>query len=89
MIILIHDQQLSNVSDLTLNTIKNKKIYSVGQCCVENGVADNCLGLCVEKHIASLKRQSPFIPNVCEQYQDIIHNCTTPLPTGKFHMHQK
>ena len=81
--ICIHDKILIfYVIDLTLNQIKNKKLYLVGKCCAENGVPDNCLGRCVEEPTAILTYQSPVLPNVCERYRDIIDHCTA----GKFHM---
>ena len=66
-----------------MNTIKIKKLYPVGQCCIKNGVPNNCLGLCQEEHYASLYQ----FPDVCVQYQDIIDDCTI-LSAGKYHMDQ-
>ena len=45
------------------------------QCCAENGVPDNCLGLCVEEEKAGFMRRSTF-KSVCEKFQGIVDRCT-------------
>ena len=66
-----------------MSLIKSQKLYFVEQCCAENGVPHNCLGLCVEDNDATLYQ----FPNFCDEYQDIVDSCAV-LPTRKFHMHQ-
>ena len=65
--------------------------YPVEQCCAENGVPDNCLGLCVEQRYADWtprKIDLDRFNSVCDKYQDIVHNCTVfPRPPGECHMH--
>ena len=41
-----------------MNVIKSQRLYFVEQCCAENGVPHNCLGLCVEDNDAT--RSLPF-----------------------------
>ena len=45
------------------------------QCCTENGVPDNCLGLCVEEQDAEPERRSTFL-SICDKFQDIVNRCT-------------
>ena len=66
-----------------MNAIKSRKLHFVEQCCAENGVPHNCLGLCVEDNDASLYQFSSF----CDKYQNIVDSCAV-LPTRKFHMYQ-
>ena len=67
-----------------MNVIKSRRLYFVEQCCAENGVPHNCLGLCVEDNDAT--RSLPF-SSFCDKYEDIIDSCAV-LPTCKFHIHQ-
>ena len=69
-----------------MNVIKSRRLYFVEQCCAENGVPHNCLGLCVEDNDASLYHLSNFT-SFCYKYQNIVDSCAV-LPTRKFHMYQ-
>ena len=42
------------------------------QCCIENGVHQRCLGLCIEEKDDS---QNRFL-SVCDKYETVIEQCT-------------
>ena len=65
-----------------MNVIKSRRLYFVEQCCAENGVPHNCLGLCVEDNVATLYQY----PSFCDEYQVIVDRCATLPPPRKFHM---
>ena len=72
-----------------MNVIKSRRLYFVEQCCAENGVPHNCLGLCVEDNHARLYQYLPGFnfSSFCDKYQNIVDSCAV-LPTRKFHMYQ-
>ena len=42
------------------------------QCCIENGVPQRCLGLCIEEKDDS---QNRFL-SICDKYETVIEQCT-------------
>ena len=42
------------------------------QCCIQNGVPDNCIGLCIEEQDAVKDR----FMSVCDAFETVIEGCT-------------
>ena len=42
------------------------------QCCIENGVPQRCIGLCIEEQHDS---QDRFL-SICDRYETVIEQCT-------------
>ena len=75
-----------DVINSILKDFEGLTTFIVEQCCTENGVPDNCLGLCVEEQKADLDRRAAFL-SICDKFQDIVERCTIG-PKGKLHINQ-
>ena len=42
------------------------------QCCIENGVPQRCIGLCIEEQDASHDR----FMSICDRFETVIEQCT-------------
>ena len=67
-----------------LKDLEGFQPFIIEQCCTENGVPDNCLGLCVNEENANLGRRSTFL-SICDKFQDIVERCTIGLK-GQLHI---
>ena len=48
-------------------------LYTVSeQCCIENGVPQKCIGLCIEDQDDSKDR----FMSICDKFETVIENCT-------------
>ena len=63
------------VSSFSIGPIKDdaKDVKFNETCCVHNGVPEECMGLCRERHRRSALNQLP--PNRCDEHLQTINSC--------------